>query len=261
MELYNYFRSSASYRVRIALALKGLAYDYKSVHLANNEQFNESYASVSAVAPGAAAARRRTHADAVAGDHRIPRRNAPRAAAAAQGTAGSCARARAVARHRLRDPPAEQPAGAALSGARSQGGRRRQGPLVPPLGRDRARGGRTPARGAARPLLPRRDADHGRLLPGAADLQRAALQLPHRSRAEHDARVRGLHGADRHSPRRSRPNARMPSEPAECGGANGQRLADAAVGRRCPRRRVHDHARRRRQRAALGQHEPRHGQR
>ncbi|MFI4930666.1 MAG: maleylacetoacetate isomerase [Burkholderiales bacterium] len=48
MELYNYFRSSASYRVRIALALKGLAYDYKSVHLANNEQFNESYASVSA---------------------------------------------------------------------------------------------------------------------------------------------------------------------------------------------------------------------
>ena len=34
MELYNYFRSSASYRVRIALALKGLDYEYKSVHLA-----------------------------------------------------------------------------------------------------------------------------------------------------------------------------------------------------------------------------------
>jgi len=48
MELYNYFRSSASYRVRIALAIKGLAYDYKPVHIANNEQFNESYASVSA---------------------------------------------------------------------------------------------------------------------------------------------------------------------------------------------------------------------
>ncbi len=48
MELYNYFRSSASYRVRIALALKGLAYDYKPVHLAKNEQFNESYAAVSA---------------------------------------------------------------------------------------------------------------------------------------------------------------------------------------------------------------------
>jgi maleylacetoacetate isomerase/maleylpyruvate isomerase len=48
MELYNYFRSSASYRVRIAMALKGLDFDYKSVHLAKNEQFNESYAAVSA---------------------------------------------------------------------------------------------------------------------------------------------------------------------------------------------------------------------
>jgi len=48
MELYNYFRSSASYRVRIALALKGLAYDYKAVHIARNEQFAESYAAVSA---------------------------------------------------------------------------------------------------------------------------------------------------------------------------------------------------------------------
>jgi maleylacetoacetate isomerase/maleylpyruvate isomerase len=48
MELYNYFRSSASYRVRIALAYKGLGYDYKPVHLAKNEQFNESYQVVSA---------------------------------------------------------------------------------------------------------------------------------------------------------------------------------------------------------------------
>jgi maleylacetoacetate isomerase len=48
MKLYNYFRSSASYRVRIALALKGLDYDYQSVHLSKNEQFNESYAAVSA---------------------------------------------------------------------------------------------------------------------------------------------------------------------------------------------------------------------
>ncbi|MES2960324.1 MAG: maleylacetoacetate isomerase [Pseudomonadota bacterium] len=48
MELYNYFRSSASYRVRIALALKGLDYTYKPVHLVKNEQFEESYAAVSA---------------------------------------------------------------------------------------------------------------------------------------------------------------------------------------------------------------------
>jgi maleylacetoacetate isomerase/maleylpyruvate isomerase len=48
MELYNYHRSSASYRVRIALALKGLDYDYKPVHLAKNEHLHESYAAVSA---------------------------------------------------------------------------------------------------------------------------------------------------------------------------------------------------------------------
>jgi maleylpyruvate isomerase len=48
MELYNYFRSSASYRVRIALALKGLDYDYRAVHLQKNEHLAESYAAVSA---------------------------------------------------------------------------------------------------------------------------------------------------------------------------------------------------------------------
>jgi maleylacetoacetate isomerase/maleylpyruvate isomerase len=48
MKLYNYFRSSASYRVRIALALKGLPFEYVPVHLTKNEQFNESYAAVSA---------------------------------------------------------------------------------------------------------------------------------------------------------------------------------------------------------------------
>lgn len=48
MELFNYFRSSASYRVRIALALKGLPYDYRAVHLPRQEQVGESYAMVSA---------------------------------------------------------------------------------------------------------------------------------------------------------------------------------------------------------------------
>ncbi len=48
MELYNYYRSSASFRVRIALALKGLDYTYKPVHLQKNEQMAESYAAVSA---------------------------------------------------------------------------------------------------------------------------------------------------------------------------------------------------------------------
>ncbi len=47
MELFNYFRSSASYRVRIALALKGLSYDYRGVHLQKNEHLAESYGAVS----------------------------------------------------------------------------------------------------------------------------------------------------------------------------------------------------------------------
>ena len=48
MELFNYFRSSASYRVRIALALKGLDYDYRSIHLQKNEQLAEPFAALSA---------------------------------------------------------------------------------------------------------------------------------------------------------------------------------------------------------------------
>ena len=37
MKLYNYFRSSAAYRVRIALNLKGIAYDPIAVHLVKRE--------------------------------------------------------------------------------------------------------------------------------------------------------------------------------------------------------------------------------
>ena len=43
MRLYNYFRSSASYRVRIALALKSLDYEYVPVHLVKNEQLAPAY--------------------------------------------------------------------------------------------------------------------------------------------------------------------------------------------------------------------------
>jgi maleylacetoacetate isomerase/maleylpyruvate isomerase len=47
MKLYNYFRSSASFRVRIALALKGLSYEYLPVHLVKGEHKQEAFASVS----------------------------------------------------------------------------------------------------------------------------------------------------------------------------------------------------------------------
>lgn len=44
MLLYGYFRSSAAYRVRIALNLKGLAYDNHFIHLQKNDQLSEDYA-------------------------------------------------------------------------------------------------------------------------------------------------------------------------------------------------------------------------
>ena len=46
MKLHNFFRSSASFRVRIALELKGLSYDYVPVHLARGDHRQEPYASM-----------------------------------------------------------------------------------------------------------------------------------------------------------------------------------------------------------------------
>jgi len=47
MKLYNYFRSGTSFRVRIALNLKGLSYDYVPVHLAKGEHKADAYRAVS----------------------------------------------------------------------------------------------------------------------------------------------------------------------------------------------------------------------
>ena len=45
LKLYSFWRSSASYRVRIALGLKGLAYDYVPVHLTRDggQQFSAEF--------------------------------------------------------------------------------------------------------------------------------------------------------------------------------------------------------------------------
>jgi maleylacetoacetate isomerase len=43
MKLYSFHRSSAAFRVRIALNLKGLAYEQQPVHLRKNEQQREDY--------------------------------------------------------------------------------------------------------------------------------------------------------------------------------------------------------------------------
>jgi maleylpyruvate isomerase len=53
MILYDYFRSSAAYRVRIALELKGLTVEHRQVNLARGEQSRPSYLAVNpqALAP------------------------------------------------------------------------------------------------------------------------------------------------------------------------------------------------------------------
>lgn len=47
MKLHGFFRSSASYRVRIALNLKGLRYEQASVRLAKGEQYEPPFAAIS----------------------------------------------------------------------------------------------------------------------------------------------------------------------------------------------------------------------
>lgn len=47
MKLYGYFRSSASYRVRIGLNMKGLAYEQASIHLARGRQYDAEFSAIS----------------------------------------------------------------------------------------------------------------------------------------------------------------------------------------------------------------------
>ena len=71
MKLYDYFRSSGAYRVRIALNLKGLEYESKVVHLAHNEQFAPRVRGPEPAIADTGTARRRHHADPVDGDYRV----------------------------------------------------------------------------------------------------------------------------------------------------------------------------------------------
>ena len=46
MKFYSYYRSSAAYRVRIALNLKGLPYEYIPVNLLESQQKSDAYMAI-----------------------------------------------------------------------------------------------------------------------------------------------------------------------------------------------------------------------
>ena len=156
MKLYTYFRSSAAYRVRIALNLKDQPYEMVPIHLTKDggkHKTAEYPRDQSADAgPGADAVERRHHHP-VAGDHRISRRGLSanrRCCPSMRSTARMCARCR-------RSSPATsirstiRSRSTMLQEARARpGGDRR---MVSLLGDRRLRGDRAAAQ--ARPLCVR----------------------------------------------------------------------------------------------------------
>ena len=195
MQLYSYFRSSAAYRVRIALNLKGCPMStcrctcsgWRPAVVGRLPQAQSHGA-------GAHADRRRCGHRPVAGHHRIPGRNPSADAAAAGRRNRPRAGAGPGAGHRLRHASAEQSARAEVPEAHPGRGRRRQERLVPPLGAPGAAGLRGAIDGLVRhrPLLPRRRAHHRRYLPGAAGGQRASPGVRSVRHAHGRAHRRGL---------------------------------------------------------------------
>ena len=136
MKHYTYFRSSAAYRVRIALNLKGIAPEQISIHLTKDggKQHSPEYRAVNP--------QRRVPSLVLddgevlmqsPGHHRVSRRNSSKARV----PAGRSGRARQGARlrrgDRLRHSSAQQSRAAAISQARAQAGAAGDRRLVPPL--------------------------------------------------------------------------------------------------------------------------------
>ena len=126
MKLHGYFRSSAAFRVRIALNLKKLDYESVSVHLRRGDQRQPGIPRRQPAGPRAGAGDRRADADPVAADHRVSRRDLSRAAAVAARCRRPGAGARAGRDRRLRHPSAQQSARAALSASARSGRTRRR---------------------------------------------------------------------------------------------------------------------------------------
>jgi glutathione S-transferase len=188
VKLYGYFRSSAAYRVRIALALKEVAYDSEPLDLRGGAQRDSSYRALNpqGLVP-ALDTGERVIAQSLAileyleETHPEPPLLPPSASARAR--VRQLAALVACDIHPLNNLRVlEVPRARAR---RRAGGARA---LDPALDRDGLRRARVARRGRARDrtLLPRRRADARRRMPGAAAVQRAPLRL--RARAVPDAR-------------------------------------------------------------------------
>ncbi len=169
MKLYTYWRSLATFRVRIALNLKGLKYEAVYVDLDGGQQNKSDYKAVNPqmVIPSLVEDDGNMLYQSLAIMEYLER-GLSRAAAAAGRSQGPRPRACAVADHGRRLASHHRAARAQPSGRDLQPRRGGQGQVGQALVRRRPRRLRGPPlpRQGHRPLLPWRHGDHGRPLPG-----------------------------------------------------------------------------------------------
>lgn len=116
MKLYNFWRSSASWRVRIGLRWKNVPFEYVPVSL-TGEQFTPEHLARNPIAQVPVlelSGEKLEFVGAVARDPRVPRRKISRPAAAAAGSPATCARAPARRAHQFRHPADAEPAAARI---------------------------------------------------------------------------------------------------------------------------------------------------
>ena len=145
MRLYDYWRSSAAYRVRIALNIKGLEVEQIPIDLRASGQHTEDYLTVNPQGLVPFLEDGDVKHQPVPRHHRLSRRNPPRTADPPRRRRRPRPHPRHRPDHRLRHPPAQQPAGPALPRKRPRLRPAQTHDLVPPLGRRRLQGLREPS--------------------------------------------------------------------------------------------------------------------
>ena len=231
MKLFSYFRSSAAWRVRIALSYKGIPHGTVPVHLIRDggQQHSESYREMNPQGLVPALVDEDLVFGAVACDHRVSGRNASGPAACcrriSRGRAQSCARMAlgiACDIHPLQNLRVLN----YLRGPLGQG----DGPVAEWVRHWITQGFRpleelARRHGDGRHYLYGECGHAGRHLPGSADVQRAALLLRHDavSRAGCDRRPSDVAAGIRHHQARS-PAGRRMTEPRD------QKPADPMAG-------------------------------